>query len=62
MRWTIQFKMAALFAVIVFIGFAALLLVFNKVSEDNMYREIDEDMVQFKKTWISRSINIFAEK
>lgn len=49
MKWTIQFKMAALFAVIIFIGFAALLLVFNKVSEDNMYREIDEDMVQFKK-------------
>ncbi|ASA19802.1 sensor histidine kinase [Paenibacillus donghaensis] len=49
MKWTIQFKMVVLFAVIIFVGFAALLLAFNKVSVDNMYREIDKDMIYYKK-------------
>lgn len=48
MRWNIQFKMVALFSVIIFIGFAALLIVFNKLSQDNIYKEIDEDMTQYK--------------
>lgn len=57
MKWTIQFKMVVLFSVIVFIGFSALLIISNKVGEENMYREVQEDMVQSKKIWISRSIN-----
>ncbi|MFB5761363.1 sensor histidine kinase [Paenibacillus medicaginis] len=49
MKWTIQFKMVVLFSVIIFIGFAALLVASNKVSVDNMYSEIDNDMVNYKK-------------
>ncbi|MEC0106399.1 HAMP domain-containing sensor histidine kinase [Paenibacillus taichungensis] len=49
MKWTIQFKMVVLFSVIVFIGFSALLIISNKVGEENMYREVQEDMVQSKK-------------
>lgn len=53
MKWTIQFKMVVLFSVIVFIGFSALLILSNKVAQENMYREVHEDMVQSKKIWIS---------
>ncbi|WP_440116786.1 sensor histidine kinase [Paenibacillus sp. QZ-Y1] len=49
MKWTIQFKMVVLFSVIVFIGFSALLILSNKVAQENMYREVHEDMVQSKK-------------
>ncbi|MEC0123476.1 sensor histidine kinase [Paenibacillus pabuli] len=49
MKWTIQFKMVVLFSVIIFIGFSALLIISNKVGEENMYREVHEDMVQSKK-------------
>ncbi|WP_018883476.1 sensor histidine kinase [Paenibacillus massiliensis] len=49
MKWTIQFKMVVLFSVIIFIGFASLLAASNKVGLDNMYREIDKDMVNYKK-------------
>ncbi|MCP1135725.1 HAMP domain-containing histidine kinase [Paenibacillus polysaccharolyticus] len=49
MKWTIQFKMVVLFSVIVFIGFSALLILSNKVAQENMYREVREDMVQSKK-------------
>lgn len=48
MKWNIQFKMVALFSVIIFIGFSALLIAFNKLSQDNIYREVDEDMAQYK--------------
>lgn len=48
MRWTIQFKMVVLFSVIIFIGFVAMLIAFNQLSEKNIYREVDEDMVQSK--------------
>jgi signal transduction histidine kinase len=41
--------MVVLFSVIVFIGFSALLIISNKVGEENMYREVQEDMVQSKK-------------
>ena len=50
MKWTIQFKMVVLFSVIVFIGFSALLILSNKVAQENMYREVREDMVQSKKS------------
>ncbi|MDR6725584.1 signal transduction histidine kinase [Paenibacillus amylolyticus] len=49
MKWTIQFKMVVLFSAIVFIGFAALLILSSKVAEENMYREVHEDIVQSKK-------------
>ncbi|CAM4391906.1 MAG: HAMP domain-containing sensor histidine kinase [Paenibacillus macerans] len=49
MKWTIQFKMVSLFSVIVFIGFSSLLILSNKVGEENMYREVHEDMIQVKK-------------
>lgn len=58
MKWTIQFKMVSLFSVIVFIGFSSLLILSNKVGEENMYREVHEDMIQVKKIWTLRSINI----
>lgn len=48
MRWNIQFKMVVLFSVIIFIGFATLLIAFNKLSQDNIYGEVDEDMAQYK--------------
>ncbi|WKL00114.1 hypothetical protein Q0F98_23220 [Paenibacillus amylolyticus] len=49
MKWTIQFKMVVLFSVIVFIGFSVLLILSNKVAQENMYREVHEDMVQSKR-------------
>ncbi|OMF14196.1 two-component sensor histidine kinase [Paenibacillus amylolyticus] len=49
MKWTIQFKLVVLFSVIVFIGFSVLLILSNKVAQENMYREVHEDMVQSKR-------------
>lgn len=48
MRWTIQLKMVALFALISFIGFSAMLIISYRVTEQNMYRIIHDDMVDVK--------------
>ncbi|SFF00840.1 Signal transduction histidine kinase [Paenibacillus algorifonticola] len=48
MKWTIQYKMVALFSIIVFIGFSAMLIISYRMTEENMYRTIHEDMVDVK--------------
>ncbi|ANY69329.1 two-component sensor histidine kinase [Paenibacillus sp. BIHB 4019] len=48
MNWTIQLKMVALFSIIVFIGFSALLIISYRVTEDNMYQMIQDDMIDVK--------------
>ncbi|MHA7964151.1 sensor histidine kinase [Paenibacillus sp. CAU 1782] len=48
MKWTIQLKMVVLFALITFVGFSAMLVISYRVTEQNMYRIIHDDMIDVK--------------
>lgn len=49
-RLTIRYKMLLSFTLVIFIGLLSLLLVSVKITEQNVSRLIDRDMVQTKKT------------
>ncbi|MEC0180949.1 HAMP domain-containing sensor histidine kinase [Paenibacillus peoriae] len=48
MKFPIQFKIVVLFSIIIFVGLSALLFVSYKVTEQNMYQIIHEDMIKAK--------------
>ncbi|MBE9914040.1 sensor histidine kinase, partial [Paenibacillus donghaensis] len=50
MRLTIRYKILLSFTLVIFIGLLSLLLVSVKITEQNVSRLIDRDMVQTKKT------------
>ncbi|MCE3200124.1 sensor histidine kinase [Paenibacillus sonchi] len=48
MKFPIQFKLVVVFSIIIFVGLSAMLFVSYRVTEQNMYRIINEDMINTK--------------
>ncbi|ASA20753.1 sensor histidine kinase [Paenibacillus donghaensis] len=48
MKFPIQFKIVVVFSIIIFVGLSAMLFVSYRVTEQNMYQIIDEDMFNTK--------------
>ncbi|WP_438495699.1 sensor histidine kinase [Paenibacillus sp. IHBB 3054] len=48
MKFPIQFKIVVVFSIVIFVGLSAMLFVSYRVTEQNMYRIINEDMINTK--------------
>ncbi|AIQ73406.1 sensor histidine kinase [Paenibacillus odorifer] len=48
MKFPIQFKIVVVFSIVIFVGLSAMLFVSYRVTEQNMYRTIDGDMINAK--------------